>query len=250
MPKKKLWCLAKPKTPDQILAGAALCNLHRATAWQKVRRKNSGRRRTESRHHTRLEHAADCRQSRERRCGQKRQIQQSQQRRAHAMDPKTGQILAMVGSKDYFDDAIITARSTSHCGPDSQDHRSSLTSTPRRSNRAWHRRPCSSMSKRILAHTAAKIIRRPTTTAKINGISICAKLWPDHLNVPAVKTLSLVGVQNAIDTMKDMGITSDLNTDVCGCRWFWAAVKSNFSTIPQPWAYLPTWESNTTSHPS
>ncbi|HYE22353.1 MAG TPA: penicillin-binding transpeptidase domain-containing protein, partial [Verrucomicrobiae bacterium] len=43
------------------------------------------------------------------------------------------------------------------------------------------------------------------------------KALAGSLNVPAVKTLALAGVQNAIDTMKDMGLTSTpLNTDVCG----------------------------------
>src|SRR5258708_8245385 len=36
------------------------------------------------------------------------------------------------------------------------------------------------------------------------------------LNVPAVKTLALVGVQDAIDTAKDMGITAEIKPDRCG----------------------------------
>src|SRR5581483_2917038 len=51
---------------------------------------------------------------------------------------------------------------------------------------------------------------------KDHGIVNMRKALAGSLNVPAVKTLALVGVQNAIDTMKDMGITANLSTDQCG----------------------------------
>src|SRR3954468_5947180 len=49
-----------------------------------------------------------------------------------------------------------------------------------------------------------------------HGIVNIRKALAGSLNVPAVKTLALVGVQNAIDTAKDVGITSDINSDKCG----------------------------------
>lgn len=132
-----------------------------------------------------------------------------------AIDPKTGQILAMVGSRDYFDD----------------EHDGQVNVT------LSERQPGSSIKPYIYA-TAFKQGMSPATMlvdVKTNfgtyggkeyspnnydganhGIVNIRKALAGSLNIPAVKTLALVGVQNAIDTAKDMGITSDINTDRCG----------------------------------
>lgn len=132
-----------------------------------------------------------------------------------AMDPKTGQVLAMVGSRDYFDDA--------------HDGQVNVALAPRQ--------PGSSIKPYVYA-TAFKQGYSPASQlvdvatdfgtygnqdyiphnydGKDHGVLNMRKALAGSLNVPAVKTLSLVGVQNAIDTMKDMGITTDISTDRCG----------------------------------
>ncbi len=132
-----------------------------------------------------------------------------------AIDPKTGQILAMVGSRDYFDDA----------------HDGQVNVAIR------ERQPGSSFKPYVYA-TAFKEGMSPATMlmdvrmsfgtyggkdyspANYDGASHGAtsirKALAGSLNVPAVKTLYLTGVQDAIDTAKDLGISSPLDTDRCG----------------------------------
>lgn len=133
-----------------------------------------------------------------------------------ALDPKTGQILAMVGSRDYFDEA--------------QDGQVNVALRPRQ--------PGSSIKPYVYA-TAFKQGMSPASmimdvrtvfgsfggsdyapsnyNGASNGPLSIRKALAGSLNVPAVKVLSLAGVQNSIDTMKDMGLTStELNTDRCG----------------------------------
>jgi len=133
-----------------------------------------------------------------------------------AIDPKTGQILAMVGSRDYFD----------------EEHDGQVNVT------LSERQPGSSFKPYVYA-TAIKQGMSPATMlvdVKTNfgtygddqdyvpgnydgadhGVVSIRQALAGSLNVPAVKTLHLVGVQNAIDTAKDMGITSDINAERCG----------------------------------
>ncbi len=132
-----------------------------------------------------------------------------------AMDPKTGEILAMVGSRNYFDD----------------EHDGQVNVALR------ERQPGSSIKPYIYA-TAFKQGMSPATPlfdvhtvfgtyggkeyapnnydGRSHGIVNIRKAMAGSLNVPAVKTLALVGVQNAIDTAKDMGISSNISADRCG----------------------------------
>ena len=119
-----------------------------------------------------------------------------------AMDPKTGQVLAMVGSQDYFD----TANSGNF-------------------NVATASRQPGSSFKPIVYATAFKnkfdpaftLWDVPTTfgdytpqnfNGKFNGPVSMRFALQNSLNVPAVKTLALVGVDKAIQTAHDMGITT------------------------------------------
>ncbi len=132
-----------------------------------------------------------------------------------AIDPKTGQVLAMVGSRNYFD----------------EEHDGQVNVT------IQELQPGSSFKPYVYA-TAFKQGMSPATMlvdVKTNfgsyagrsyipsnyngqdyGLINMRKALAGSLNVPAVKTLSLVGVDNAITTAKDMGITSDINSDRCG----------------------------------
>jgi membrane carboxypeptidase/penicillin-binding protein PbpC len=117
-----------------------------------------------------------------------------------AMDPKTGQILAMIGSADYFNDDI--------------DGQVNVTMRPLQPGSSFKPYVYATAFKQGMSPAtmlvdvktnfgtmAAKIIRPATMTAKITEFVNIRKALAGSLNVPAVKTLALVGVQNAIDTM-------------------------------------------------
>jgi membrane peptidoglycan carboxypeptidase len=122
-----------------------------------------------------------------------------------AMDPKTGQVLAMVGSRDYFDKSI--------------DGNVNVAVRPRQ--------PGSSFKPYVYA-TAFKKGYTPDTIlfdtetnfgtkdkpyipldydGKFRGPVKMKEALAQSLNIPAVKALYLAGVQNSINTAKSMGIT-------------------------------------------
>lgn len=132
-----------------------------------------------------------------------------------AIDPKTGQILAMVGSRGYFDEGI--------------DGKVNITTA--------RRQPGSSFKPFVYATAFAKGYTPETvvfdlktqfsTACRPDDFSKEAPCFsPDNydnafkgpitlrnalaqsVNVPAVKVLYLVGIENAIDTAERMGITT------------------------------------------
>lgn len=125
---------------------------------------------------------------------------------AMVTDPKTGQILAMVGSKDFYD-------------KDSGNFNVTVAL----------RQPGSSI-KPVTYVTAFKqgftpgntILDAPTAfkdewgntyapvnyDGKFHGPVSIRQALGSSLNIPAVKTLAIVGVANMIQTAKDLGITS------------------------------------------
>lgn len=123
-----------------------------------------------------------------------------------AIDPKTGQILSMVGSRDYFDKSI--------------DGQVNVAVRPRQ--------PGSSFKPYVYA-TAFKKGYTPDTVifdtetnfgtkdqpytpmdydGKFRGPVKMKEALAESLNIPAVKTLYLAGVNNSINTAKSMGITT------------------------------------------
>jgi 1A family penicillin-binding protein len=132
-----------------------------------------------------------------------------------AVNPKNGQILAMVGSRDFFD----------------EEHDGQVNVVLR------DRQPGSSFKPYVYA-TAFKQGMSPATmlvdvktmfgtygnkeyipenyNGKNYGILNMRKALAGSLNVPAVKTLALVGVDAAIQTAKDLGITSNISSERCG----------------------------------
>jgi 1A family penicillin-binding protein len=132
-----------------------------------------------------------------------------------AIDPKTGQILAMVGSKDYFDSSI--------------DGQVNVA--------IRERQPGSSMKPYIYLTAFEKgyspdtlLYDTPTqfdTTegesyapqnydGKFRGPIAMKEALPQSLNIPAVKTLYLIGVKDAIKTAQDLGITTLTHPDRYG----------------------------------
>ncbi|MDA3839944.1 MAG: PBP1A family penicillin-binding protein [Patescibacteria group bacterium] len=124
-----------------------------------------------------------------------------------SIDPKTGQILAMVGSRDYFNDKI--------------DGQVNITTSLRQ--------PGSSMKPLIYASTFLKgltpssILYDVVTnfsqdkenpyephnyTLEENGPVSIRKALAGSLNIPAVKALYIAGVENVLDLAKNVGYTS------------------------------------------
>jgi len=131
-----------------------------------------------------------------------------------AIDPKTGQILAMVGSRDYFDKSI--------------DGNVNVA--------LRDRQPGSSFKPYVYA-TAFKKGYTPDTilfdvetnfgtkdqpyipqnySNKFSGPVKMKEALARSLNIPAVKTLYLAGVQNSINTARSMGITTLQNPNRYG----------------------------------
>ncbi len=128
-----------------------------------------------------------------------------------AMDPKTGQILSMVGSKDYYDKSI--------------DGQVNVTTRNRQPGSSF--KPYVYLDAFTKGYTPETILYDTDTEFNTNSADTNAKSYnpqdydgkyrgpmpmketlAQSLNIPAVKTLYLVGVQNAIDFAHSLGITT------------------------------------------
>lgn len=122
-----------------------------------------------------------------------------------ALDPKTGQILAMVGSKDYFDESI-----------DGQVNVAIRDRQPGSSFKPYVY--LTAFTKGYLPETMMydvetefdtgeeKSYKPQNYNGKFNGPLPMKKALGGSLNVPAVKTLYLAGVNDSIKLAKDLGI--------------------------------------------
>jgi len=128
-----------------------------------------------------------------------------------AIDPKTGQILAMVGSKNYFDDEI--------------DGQVNVA--------IKNRQPGSSLKPLVYATLFSKGGYNPNTilydvvtdfssyepknyNGQENGPIQIKKALAGSLNVPAVKALYLAGIDNVIKLAKEAGYTTLTDPDKYG----------------------------------
>lgn len=136
-----------------------------------------------------------------------------------AMDPKTGQILAMVGSKDFFGksqpEGCISGKD---CKFEPQDNVSIRDRQPGSSFK-----PYVYLTAFTKGYTPETILFDVETNfgtqggtkdyepqnydGKFRGPLKIKECLAQSLNIPAVKTLYLVGVNNAISTAKKLGIT-------------------------------------------
>ncbi len=124
-----------------------------------------------------------------------------------AIDPKTGQVLAMVGSKNYFDNSI--------------DGQVNLATSPRQPGSSF--KPyvyITAFEKGYTPETELWDVDTDFDTGngqtyvphdydlKNRGLVEMKNALAESLNIPAVKTLYLAGIQNSINTAKSLGITT------------------------------------------
>lgn len=144
-----------------------------------------------------------------------------------AIDPKTGQILAMVGSRDFFGKSAPAG-----CNPGKDclfDPSVNVTLTPQQPGSSFKPYVYLTAFKEGQGYAPASLLMDVKTNFGRNGdsdyvpqnynggfngpVSI-RKALAGSLNIPAVKMLALVGVENATQTARDLGITSPLKN--CG----------------------------------
>ncbi|MEK9181147.1 MAG: penicillin-binding protein [Patescibacteria group bacterium] len=124
-----------------------------------------------------------------------------------ALDPLTGQILAMVGSKNYFDDAI--------------DGQVNVALRPRQPGSSFKPYVYATAFKK--GYSPASMLMDVTTnfgefgdsdytpknySGKNYGPISMRQALAGSLNIPAVKTILLAGVKDSIDMAHDLGITT------------------------------------------
>lgn len=136
-----------------------------------------------------------------------------------AMDPKTGQILSMVGSRDYFDKTIDGAYNValaqrqpgSSFKPFVYATAFSLGYTP---DTILFDVPtefstnCSADEQPLPGHTEKECYHPSNFDNKFKGPISLRSAIAESRNVPSVKLLYLVGVQHAVDTAHALGITT------------------------------------------
>ena len=136
-----------------------------------------------------------------------------------AMDPKTGQILAMVGSKDYFGKAEPTGCiSGKNCQFEGNFNVATALRQPGSSFKPYVY--LTAFEKGYTPETnlwdvdtnfstdSGKDYNPKNYDGENRGLLKMKDALAMSLNVPAVKTLYLAGVQNSIDTAHKMGITT------------------------------------------
>ncbi len=136
-----------------------------------------------------------------------------------SIDPKTGQILAMVGSRDYFDKQIdgnfnvTTARRQPGSSFKPYIYVTSfekgftpetmLMDVPTEFSSS-----CDPYGKPLAGHNQDECYMPNNFDNKFHGPLSIREALARSINVPAVKTLYIIGINNAIKTAQDMGITT------------------------------------------
>jgi membrane peptidoglycan carboxypeptidase len=128
-----------------------------------------------------------------------------------ALDPTNGEVLALVGSADYFDESIFGALnmavSPRQTGSAFKPFIYALALDPTRPN-AWN------AASSILDVTTTFVISDNTPYTPKNydnrehGPVSAREALGSSLNVPAVKTLEFVGVEDTLTLAKRLGVTS------------------------------------------
>lgn len=135
-----------------------------------------------------------------------------------AMDPKTGQILAMVGSKDYFGvSEPAGCVSGKNCKFEPQDNVAIRDRQPGSSFKPYVY--LTAFTKGYTPETmlfdvetnfstdSGKDYKPQNYDGKFRGPIQMKEALPQSLNIPAVETLYLAGVKDSVNMAKSMGIT-------------------------------------------
>ena len=142
-----------------------------------------------------------------------------------AIDPRTGQILAMVGSKDYFADSYPEGCTSGITGEGSCFFEPNLNVTLARRQPGSSIKPLTYVTMLEQGYTAAfPFVDVPTTFigADTNNESYIPKNYDgtfrgpislrkslgNSINVTAVKALKIAGIDSMIDTAEKLGITT------------------------------------------
>lgn len=121
-----------------------------------------------------------------------------------AVDPKTGQILAMVGSRDYFDTTI--------------DGNVNVADSLRQPGSSFKPFEYSTLLKKKEYSPSSVIFDLQTDfgggyipknyNGRFNGPVTMRHALANSLNIPAIKVMALAGMDNTIRTAEDLGITT------------------------------------------
>ena len=146
-----------------------------------------------------------------------------------AIDPKTGEILSMVGSRDYFD-KDIDGKFNVAIAPNRQP---GSTMKPIIYSEAFIKgytpdtvvfdlqtefsARCTPEGKPIIENSDPKTCYMPGNyDDQFRGPITLRNALAQSINIPAIKTLYLAGIKDSINLAKDMGITSLTNPDQYG----------------------------------
>jgi len=127
------------------------------------------------------------------------------------LDPHSGEILALVGSADYFDPsidgALDMATSPRQTGSAFKPFIYALALDPSRPNAWTAASSILDISTTFITHDGAPYTPVNYDSREHGPVSVREALG-SSLNIPAVKTLQEVGIENTIDLAHRLGITS------------------------------------------
>ncbi len=127
------------------------------------------------------------------------------------LDPQSGEILALVGSADYFDQsidgALDMATSPRQTGSAFKPFIYALALDPSRPDTWTPATSSLDVSTTFLTHDGTPYTPVNYDSREHGPVSVRAALG-SSLNIPAVKTLQRVGIENTIDLAHRLGITS------------------------------------------
>jgi len=136
-----------------------------------------------------------------------------------AIDPKTGQILSMVGSRDYFDTAIDgnfnVALARRQPGSSFKPfiyatafNKGFTPETVLFDLPTEFQTTCNAYGKALPGHKQSECYMPDNYDGKFRGPLSLREALAQSINVPAVKLFYLAGLQDSLKTAEDMGITT------------------------------------------